>query len=134
MNGYALDTNIISYVLRKDRKLQERVYDEASGGQGVVIPPIAYYEIKRGLIDCHATQKLTAFERLCNVLGVGVIDTETLDTAADIYATLKKNGRLIDDADILIAATCITHGYTLVTANTKHFERIEGLEFVNWKQ
>jgi predicted nucleic acid-binding protein len=41
MSGYAVDTNIISFLLRGNRQLQERIYQEANGGAGVVIPPIA---------------------------------------------------------------------------------------------
>ena len=132
MSGYALDTNIISFLLRGDRILQQRVYQEANGGKGVIVPPIAYYEIKRGLINYQAPAKLAAFNSLCALLGVDVMDAETLDKAADIYASLKKIGRLIIDADILIAASCLAHGYTLVTDNTSHFEIIEGLKVVNW--
>ena len=62
MNGYAVDTNIISFLLRGDRQLQEKIYHEANDGDGVIIPPIAYYETKRGLIDYHAPVKLAAFE------------------------------------------------------------------------
>ncbi len=132
MSCYCVDTNIISYILRKDKKLQDRVYREANEGAGVLIPPIAYYEIKRGLIEANATTKLRDFERLCSMIEVDYIDTETLDIAANIWAALIKAGRKLDDADILIAATCIAHDHTLVSANTRHFERIEGLKLVNW--
>ena len=134
MSRYAVDTNIISFLLRGDRQLQDRVYKEADEGDGVIIPPIAFYEAKRGLIDYHAPVKLAAFERLCDMLGVDDMDMETLDAAASIYAKLKKAGRLIEDSDILIAATCLAHGYTLVTDNTRHFERVEGLQLVNWTE
>jgi predicted nucleic acid-binding protein len=127
MNGYAVDTNIISFLLRGNRRLQEKIYREASSGKGVIVPPIAYYEAKRGLINYHATEKLAAFERLCAKLGIDVMDVETLDKAAGIYAALKRAGRLIEDSDILIAASCLAHNYTLITDNTRHFERVEGL-------
>ena len=132
MSGYAVDTNIISFILRKDRKLQEKVYREANEGDGVIIPPIVYYEIKRGLIDYNSVEKLTKFEQLCSMLGVDKMDADTLDKAANIYVSLKKKGRLIGDSDILIAATCLAHDYTLITDNTKHFEQVEGLKIVNW--
>jgi predicted nucleic acid-binding protein len=68
------------------------------------------------------------------VLGVDEMDVETLDKAAVVYASLKKAGRLIEDSDILIAASCLAHGYTLITDNTRHFERVGGLQFVNWAE
>jgi predicted nucleic acid-binding protein len=132
MSGYAIDTNIISFLLRKNKKLQEKVYMESNYGQGVTIPPIAFYEVKRGLLDANATAKLSAFENLCSMLGVDDLDMNTLDNAASIYANLKKNGQLIEDADILIAASCVTHDYVLVTNNTKHFINIDGLQTVDW--
>ena len=132
MNGYALDANIISFLLRKNNELQKRVYYEAKNGGGIIIPAIAYYEVKRGLINSRATIKLAAFERLCDMVGIGEIDIETLDKAANIYSVLKRIGRLIEDADILLAAACIVHGYTLVTDNAAHLGRVDGLQFENW--
>ena len=132
MSQYAVDSNIISFIMRGDRHLQNRVYREADEGEGVIIPPITYYEVKRGLIDCNSKIKLDAFKRLCDKLGVDDMDMETLDTAADIYVKLKQAGCPIGDSDVLIAATCLTSDYTLITDNTRHFERVEGLQLVNW--
>ena len=42
-------------------------------------------------------------------------------------------GRLISDADILIAATSIVHSLPLVTNNAAHFPRVPGLAWSNWK-
>jgi predicted nucleic acid-binding protein len=38
----------------------------------------------------------------------------------------------IDDGDLLTAAYCIKNGYTLVSNNLKHFEKIETIQVVNW--
>jgi len=132
MSSYALDTNIVSYLLRGDKELQERIYYEIKKGDGVVILPIVYYEIKRGLIDKNAKVKLVAFERLCNMLGIEGMDMKTLDIAANIYAYKKQQGQQIEDADILIAASCVAYGYILVTNNERHFLGINGLKITNW--
>ncbi len=34
----------------------------------------------------------------------------------------------------LIKNARLDKGYTLVTGNTRHFERVEGLKFVDWTQ
>jgi tRNA(fMet)-specific endonuclease VapC len=52
--------------------------------------------------------------------------------AADIYADLHRRGLLIGDADILIAATALVHGYAVATNNERHFQRILGLQLENW--
>jgi len=39
---------------------------------------------------------------------------------------------MVDDFDILIAATAIVHNKILVTDNTKHFIRFQELALENW--
>ena len=40
---------------------------------------------------------------------------------------LRSDGNLIGDMDLLIGATALRHGLTLLSNNRRHFERIEGL-------
>ncbi|HOY83657.1 MAG TPA: VapC toxin family PIN domain ribonuclease, partial [Rhodoglobus sp.] len=49
---------------------------------------------------------------------------------AGIAATRRATGRPIDMEDGMIAATCVEHGATLVTRNTRDFEGL-GLDLVN---
>jgi len=55
----------------------------------------------------------------------------TLDTNI-ITAFLKKDGNLIEDADILMAAIAIVEDMVLITNNTSHFTRVKGLRLDNW--
>jgi predicted nucleic acid-binding protein len=47
---------------------------------------------------------------------------------AGIRASLRRQGNLIQDLDLLIAATAIYHDLELVTRNLRHFERVPGLK------
>jgi predicted nucleic acid-binding protein len=80
---------------------------------------------------------LRAFESLCQEIEVGYFDLPIWIRAAELFATLRQKGTPIGDenrdADILIAAYCLENQCTLVTDNERHFARIEGLEFTNWK-
>ncbi|MDR0310193.1 MAG: PIN domain-containing protein [Acidobacteriota bacterium] len=131
---YALDTNIISYLLRGDTGVTQRWRRERTQGNPSVIPTIAYYEVKRGLVAANAKSKLEAFERLCGALNVDYLTIEDVDVASRIYAERKTLGRPIEDADLLIAAQSVSRGYKLVTNNLKHFELINGLKLVNWAE
>jgi tRNA(fMet)-specific endonuclease VapC len=53
--------------------------------------------------------------------------------ATDIYAGLYKNGEMVSDADILIAAAAVVHDFTLITGNVGRFQRIAGLQILNWR-
>ena len=58
-------------------------------------------------------------------------DLEIIETACRIHANLKKKGRPIQDADVLIAATAITRGLVLVS-NDSDMGRVEGVRLENW--
>jgi predicted nucleic acid-binding protein len=101
-------------------------------GHDVLISPIAYYEVKRGLLAIKAEKRLIEFADLCKTLGVGQLDNSVLDFAVNIYCELKGKKQTIEDADILTAAFCISHNFTLVTHNARHFEGISGLRYCDW--
>ena len=79
-----------------------------------------------------ATAQLVTFRALCGASNILPLTDEVVEVASDIYATLHRNGTLITDADILIAATALVFGLPLVTNNTGHFSRVQGLSLLNW--
>jgi tRNA(fMet)-specific endonuclease VapC len=130
---FVLDSNILSFYLRHDQQVIQKVKDMLLSGNEVIISLIAYYEVKRGLLAIKAEKRLMEFFALCRILGVGQLDNSLLDFAADIYCELTDKRQIVEDADILIAAFCKRHNFTLVTHNIKHFEAITGLMFCDWK-
>jgi predicted nucleic acid-binding protein len=119
-------------LLRHNPVVSSRLAQENSQGNMIVIPPLVYYEIKRGLLADQAVKRLRSFETFYEDLGIGEMSLEIYDEASRQYASLRQRGRPTGDADILIAAFCVVNGYTLVTNNTKHFVVMEGLQMVNW--
>jgi len=130
---YALDSNIISYMLKEDADVIIRYRQAFDDGIDFVIPPIVFYEVQRGLLAKKLNKRLVKFNELCQKIKQREFDMSVWQKAAQIYASLSQQGNLIDDADIFIAAFCIANGYTLITNNTRHFKHIYGLQFVNWK-
>ena len=51
----------------------------------------------------------------------------------ELKAKAEAAGRRVDDADVIIAATALRHGAVLVTGNTRHFSRFEGLKIDDWR-
>jgi tRNA(fMet)-specific endonuclease VapC len=132
MTVYSLDTNIISYFLRKDSNIINKIDTILTQNDRIIISNIVYYEIRRGLLSIFAPRKTAAFNQFCNVHEAGLTDRETTEIAAAVYSKLQKKGKLIEDADILIAAFSLQHGYTFVTNNVDHFKNIEELRIENW--
>ncbi|HKP98151.1 MAG TPA: PIN domain-containing protein [Fibrobacteria bacterium] len=55
-----------------------------------------------------------------------------LNRFAAVKADLKRARRLIPDADIFIGATALEYADALVTGNSRHFSRIDGLVLQDW--
>ena len=128
---YALDTNIITYYLKGNEKILDKVDKEAEN-DNIIIPPFSYYEVKKWLMAVNSKTKLQAFEKLFEKCGIDAIEKEILDLSLSIYIKLRKSGITVDDGDLLIVAYCIRNNYILVSNNQKHFEKIENIQVVNW--
>jgi len=133
MSVYALDSNIVSFYLKGNRNVIENLEKAIGENHSIVITPIAYYEVKRGLVLIDAIKKIKEFENFCGLFQVGEFGDYLLEDAISIYVHERKGKRNIEDADIFIAAFCLYHNYILVTDNTKHFKNINGLHTVNWR-
>lgn len=129
---YCLDTNIISYLMKGNKSVLQKLDALAEDDNEILIPSIAYYEIKRGLIANGATTKLTRFLNFVKEFGITELAVSTIDIAAQIYADLKKDGNLIEDDDIFIGATALENDAVLVTNNERHFGRIKDLKIEVW--
>jgi predicted nucleic acid-binding protein len=85
----------------------------------VLISWITLYEFIRGRSD-YAEAKA----RLEKALTVAYPTNEVLLKAAEMYRDLRKRGELVDERDLLIAATAIALGVPLKTRNTAHYQRL----------
>jgi tRNA(fMet)-specific endonuclease VapC len=70
------------------------------------------------------------------LLTVEIIQTDLpiLKRFGELKSNLRKQGYLLPDADIFIAAATYEKASLLVTGNSKHFERFPDLTVENWKR
>jgi predicted nucleic acid-binding protein len=123
---------MISFKMKGNPVVTQNLSNAEQNGSKIEIPPVAYYEVKRGFMAINAAKRMNDFADMCKDYTVGQMDNSILEEAANIYAELKPKGITIDDNDIYIAAYCKVHGLTLVTNNTRHFENIAGLALADW--
>lgn len=69
-------------------------------------------------------QGLRQFLRIADVLP---LSRTTMRRFADIRGTLRTQGNLIRDMDLLIGATAIATNRTFVTRNLRHFNRLQAV-------
>ena len=130
---YTLDTNFVSQLLNSNQTALVNLRNAIQGGHDVVFNAVCYYEIKRGLVLPTFQKKLRAFDALVRKHGLLDLDRPALDEAIAIYQVLRRQGNLIEDADLLMGAIAKANGATLVTHNARHFQRISGLTLDDWQ-
>jgi tRNA(fMet)-specific endonuclease VapC len=131
-----LDTNVIIALLGgRGAKVRERFDEALMAGRAMAISVVVHHELMFGAA---ASERRTANEgKIADFIvagGLSVLPLEEPDSvhAADIRAHLRGVGTPIGPYDLWIAAQARRHGATLVTANTREFERVAGLQVVDW--
>lgn len=130
-----LDTDILTEVL-KGQNLQVRsragAYLQSHGR--FAISDFTHFEVVRGLRFKQASAQLAKFQQLAAGLEIFSVSSQVLDRAADLWVLGRSAGLPHRDADLIIAATAIEHGRTLVTGNTSHFSWITGVVLDDWRR
>lgn len=132
---YLLDTNIVSYFLRDaSQALSQRILDSTPDTLAISI--ISAGELRYGLSKLPTSKRVT---ELTHRLGALLTAIPVLPLPADAAlhygstrAQLEAAGTPIGGNDLWIAAHALAHNMTLVTNNTREFERVQGLKLENW--
>jgi tRNA(fMet)-specific endonuclease VapC len=130
LKKYLIDTNICIYFIKGLYDLKTKF--EKADPENCFISEITLAELKFGVENSEKKEK--NHKVLANFLtGVQVLPIfHSLDLYAKEKARLRKAGTTIDDFDLLIGVTAVTHNLVMVTNNTKEFKRINGIEIEDW--
>lgn len=127
---YLLDTNICVFFLRKKYDIESKL--RKTGLERCFISEITLAELLYGAeCSCNPTHNKKLVYAFCDMLQILPI-RDALEEYATQKTRLRKEGKPIDDLDLLIGSTAISNSLTLVTDNQKHFERLSKLKIVNW--
>src|SRR5450432_2089379 len=109
----------------------EAKFDKATG-HNCFISEMTLAELKFGVEKSEKPEKNK--KALDNFLtGVQILPIfHSLDLYAKEKARLQKAGTPIDDFDLLIGVTSVTHKLTMATNNSDHFKRISGIKLEDW--
>jgi tRNA(fMet)-specific endonuclease VapC len=134
MDPSLLDTDILSEVLkRKDSRVLANARRYLGQHARLAFSAITAYEIVRGLKARRATRQLAGFLQTLGTSNIYAVNLPVLLRAADLWAEARRGGYPQSDADLIIAATALEHGLTLVTGNTAHFSWISSLKLADWR-
>lgn len=116
MNGFLLDSDVIIWHLR-GREETTRMVSELQSAGVPFCSSLSVIEVLMGLKKGEEDPTHLLLESL----RVVPVDYQVAASAARLIRTLKRKGITMDIPDAAIAASCLVHGFTLVTYNRKHY-------------
>jgi tRNA(fMet)-specific endonuclease VapC len=131
-----LDTNTCIFAIRgarNDGSAYQCVVDKVKRETEIIISAITYSELCFGVeLSEFIENNKQALEKFLSYVEVVDYDALAAEEYGKIRARLKKKNLQIGTMDML-AAHAKTLDATLVTNNTRDFERIDGLTLEDWK-
>jgi len=134
---YMLDTDTLIF-LQRSRNLaaQKRFLALAIDADGVseaAISVITYGEILCGMDDTRQSQiGMATLRGVLSAVPVLPLTQAAGEMWAEIRTRLKREGRMIGNNDLWIAAHALTADLTVVTNNEREFRRVPRLKVENW--
>lgn len=132
--GLLIDSSVLIDAERGRIDLAQQVGGRT--GEQLFISVISVSEILFGAHrtpDRGARNRRMAFaENLLSKFALLEIDELVARLHAQLKADLAARGTPIGPHDLWLAATCLVHGLTMVTANVREFQRVPGLSVETW--
>ncbi len=129
---YMLDTNICIYII-KHKPIEVIKNFLNHDPDEICISSITYAELMCGVKKSQAEKcNLLALTLFLSPISIVPFDDNAAERYGEVRANLEKRGLPIGDMDMLIASHAKSMGLTVVTNNTREFERVEGLKMEDW--
>ncbi|MCP4221636.1 MAG: type II toxin-antitoxin system VapC family toxin [bacterium] len=124
--NYLLDTNICVYWLKGNKLVEKNALKR--GLDNLSISFITQSELYYGAYKSQRVEKnMETIKQLESRLGKINSSSNIRETFGKLKASLAREGKIIDDADIFIACCALENDCVLIANNEKHFARIAGL-------
>ena len=132
--GFLIDSSVFIDWERGRLDLEKKV--EGRKEEDFYLSVISLSELLNGVhraVEPHAKNRRSAFvEAIFSRFPILPVDSDTARIHAQLWAQLNAQGNKIGPHDSWLAATCLAHGFTMVTGNVREFERVPGLSLESW--
>ena len=127
--GFLLDTNVLSAYIKGERRTAAKFIQY--GGR-LYLSAVTLAEVSVWTRLTNRKAKQSDLDAVLPTLTVLPLDEPIALRFAAVSAGLRNAGAPLPTADLLIAATALHHGLTMVTANRRHFDPVPGLAVEDW--
>jgi len=129
---YMLDTNICIYLIKKQSQSLIEKISQLSPNE-LCISSITMSELEYGVSKSLFQEKnRIALYNFVTPINILPYDAKSSLWYGKIRSFLEKQGNTIGPLDLLIASHALAHNLTLITHNTKEFNRVNELKVEDW--
>ncbi len=130
---YLLDTNIVSYHIRRSSPaLLRRLH--ATSSAHVALSVVTEMELRYGLARNPALRIAPLVESFLSGIAILPLESSVAKKYASVRHTLVSKGAAVGPLDLMIAAHALAMGIVLITNNTREFNRIPDLRCEDWSK
>ena len=129
---YLLDTNIISYWMRGDQRVIDRIKKHSPSDLSLSSVTLAeiLYGIEKSPVK--KEERRLKIDQISSVLDLHSLDESSAEEYAVIRSQLEKRGLVISERDTQIASIAMANKLTVVTHKAREFSRIDRLKVEDW--
>ncbi|MFN8224467.1 MAG: PIN domain-containing protein [Gaiellales bacterium] len=133
MNEYCLDTDVFSALMRAVPPVAlvrriAAITPDALHSTAITYGEIVYGAARSGRVELVERARTISWRPDAFL----PFDAAAARAYGELRVSLEREGRILDDPDLRIAAIAIARGLTVVTENVRHFSRVPGLQVENW--
>jgi tRNA(fMet)-specific endonuclease VapC len=130
----SIDTNVFIDLIRGRKPVvRERFQQALATEEPLATSLIVLQELLYGAeTDRRPDAQHESVRRVLARIEIQAFDETDIAMTARLRAGLKTRGQSIGAYDALIAGQALARGWTVVTANTREFARIDGLNVIDW--
>ena len=129
---YLLDTNIISYWMRGDLGIIDRIqkYSPADLSLSAITLAEILYGIEKSPVK--KKERREKIRKISLLLDLYSFDETAAGKYAIVRSQLEREGMIISERDTQIASIAMANQLTIVTHNVKEFSMVKGLKVEDW--
>jgi tRNA(fMet)-specific endonuclease VapC len=132
--SHLLDTNAwIAYLRGRHPGIRQRIIHDF-GPSDLKLCSVVKAELLHGAYkSSHIPENLGLLSDLFQIYASLPFDDSAAEAYGRLRTNLEKTGNLIGPNDLMIASIALAHNLTLVTHNTREFNRVPNLHVEDWE-
>lgn len=134
--GVILDTSVLIALEKNPGPIEKLIHKKGKETFGVSIITVSelLHGVHRADSDKRRLKRESYVEKVIELFPIYLFDLGAARIYARIWANLAKRGMSVGAHDLIIASTCISIGFSVMTTDMRDFSRIEGLSVERYEE